>query len=105
MIDEAYLARVLEELIRKTVNEKLRPSEFAVGVVSSASPLKVKLSNELELPESALIAGDQFSEFTAETTDGLHTVKFDNRLKTGDKIRLLRNAGGQQYYIIGRLIS
>lgn len=103
MIDEAYLARVLEELIQKTVNEKIRPSEFMIGIVSSVSPLKVKISNDLELPESALIAGDQFAEVTMETTDGLHTVKYDNRLKTGDRVRMLKNTGGQQYYIIGRL--
>lgn len=105
MIDDAYFVRVLEELIQKTVSEKIRPAEFVVGVVSSAAPLKVKISNDLELPESALIVGDQFAEITMETTDGYHTVKYDNRLKTGDRVRLLKNTGGQQYYIIGRLIQ
>ena len=103
MIDEAYLARVLENLIQKTVSEKIRPSEFVIGVVSSVTPLKVKISNDLELPESVLIVGDQFDEVTMETTDGYHTVKYDNRLKAGVKVRLLKNTGGQQYYIIGRL--
>ena len=103
MIDEAYLARVLENLIQKTVNEKIRPSEFMIGIVSSVSPLKVKISNDLELPESALIIGDQFSKVVLETTDGHHTAKYDNRLKAGDKVRILKNTGGQQYYIIGRL--
>lgn len=103
MIDEAYLARVLENLIQKTVSEKIRPSEFVIGVVSSVTPLKVKISNDLELPESVLIVGDQFAEVTMETTDEYHTVKYDNRLKAGDKVRLLKNTGGQQYYIIGRI--
>lgn len=103
MIDEAYLARVLENLIQKTVSEKIRPSEFVIGVIRSVTPLKVKISNDLELPESVLIVGDQFAEVTMETTDGYHTVKYDNRLKAGDKVRLLKNTGGQQYYIIGRL--
>ena len=103
MIDEAYFARVLTELIQKTVSEKLRPSGFAVGVVSSTEPLRVKVSNDLELPESTLIAGDQFTEVTMTTTDGQHTVRYDNRLKVGDKVQLLMNTGGQKYYIIGRL--
>ena len=103
MIDEAYLVRVLGELVKKTVDEKIRPSGFAVGVVSSVSPLRVKLSNDLELPEQVLIAGDQFGAFTLETTDGRHTVSYDNSLKTGDRVRLLKNTGGQQYYIIGRV--
>ena len=103
MIDEAYLVEVLGELAKKTVSEKLRPAEFMVGTVSSTAPLKVKISNELELPETILMTGDQFRKVSVSTTDGEHTVTYDNSLKTGDKVRLLKNMGGQQYFIIGRV--
>ena len=78
MIDEAYLVSVLNELVKKTVNEQIRPSAFTIGIVTSTSPLKVKISADLELPASVLIVGDQFKKLSLPTTDGLHTVIYDN---------------------------
>lgn len=103
MIDEAYLTSVLNRLVEKRVKEKIRPSGLTVGIVTSVSPLSIKLSSDLgDIPAEALIVGDQFQKFTLTTTDGYHTAVYDNRLKVGDKVRLLSNTGGQQFYIIGR---
>lgn len=102
MIDEQYLVSVLNRLVQKTVNEKIRPSGFTIGTVTSTKPLRVRISPELELPSEALIVGDQFKTFTLTTSDGA-TAVYDNQLKNGDKVRLLSNTGGQQYFILGRV--
>lgn len=103
MIDEAYLVSVLNRLVQKTVKEKIRPSVFTVGEVISTNPLKIKISSNIELPSDVLIVGDQFKKQTLKTTDGLHSVVWDNTLQVGDKVRLLSGTGGQQYFVIGRL--
>lgn len=103
MIDEAYLVSVLERLVKKIVNEQVRPSGFTVGTVTATNPLKVKIAGDLELPESVLIPGDQFKKLSLSTSDGMHTVVFDNSLNTGDKVRLLSDTGGQKYFILGRV--
>lgn len=96
MIDEEYLVSVLERFVRKTVAEQVRPSGFTVGTVTSINPLKVKIANDLELPPAALIVGDGFKKLSMNTTDGRHTVEYDNTLKINDRVRLLSNTGGQQ---------
>lgn len=106
MIDENYLVRVIERLVEKTVEKRVRPAKLTIGTVVSAEPLSVKLSPELTLPEGALIVDDRFKkyEITTEEAEGhTHIVKLDNRLKEGDKVRLLGDTGGQRYYILGRV--
>lgn len=110
MIDEEFLVRVLNKLVQKTVNERIRPSAFEIGTVVNINPINIKISDDLTLPEEAIIIGDQFQKFKFTTShahvDGTshsHEIEWDNTLKIGDKVRMLRNTGGQQYFVIGRI--
>lgn len=107
MIDEQYLTRVLARLAEQTVERRVRPPALVTGVVESAAPLSVKLSDSITLPADALITDDRFRVLTFETTEGgdpahTHTITWDNSLKAGDRVRLISGTGGQVYYILGR---
>ena len=61
------------------------PTAFMYGSVLSAGPLRVWVDNRFEIGSEALV-----------------TMK-DTALAIGDKVVLLRNQGGQQYLILGRV--
>lgn len=109
MIDEQYLTRVIGKVAEQTVIKKMYPSGIVVGTITSMSPATVKISDEITIPAEALIIGDQFAkfEFTTESAGSsgyrhTHNIKWDNSLKVGDVVYMLRDTGGQTYYIFRR---
>lgn len=102
--------------------------ELAYGLVESASPLTIKVSQKLPLEEDDLILTDMVRDHTVDITvshqtneneanEGLmtdyklHSHTYSGRkkitlhygLKTGERVLLLREQGGQKYLVIGRL--
>ena len=116
--------------------------DIRYGTVSSTSPLKVKITNQLIIPQSLLVVPHHLTNYSVECTmsqseesisgeteksDGLknedkllseHTHKFtistgggeskqtiiiNNALKVGDRVALLRQRGGQSYFILDRI--
>ena len=82
------LTEFLQSIKRAAVEavEAGEPAAPFVGTVVSANPLMVRLNQRLTLPERRLLC-------LAEA--GL--------LQTGERVALLRFAGGQRYLVLGRL--
>lgn len=107
--------------------ENSQPCDLRVGTVVSTSPLKIRITQQLVLPESLLIVPQHLtdyrldvtvdwetesrtggyldSSFAAHTHDivGRKSVLIHGSLKSGDKVALLRKHGGQSYYILDRI--
>ena len=111
--------------------ENNKPCDLRYGSVVSTNPLKVQVTNQFVLPESSLIVPEHLTDYEVKiTTSGYGwvtdnrsggsgdaayashnhdinrsetTVKVHGALKVGDKVAILRQSGGQFYYILDRL--
>ena len=64
-----------------------QPTTIVFGSVTSVSPLKVRISQLLELPSASLIP----------------TSAVKNKLAVGDEVILIRQQGGQRYVVLDKL--
>lgn len=109
-----------------------KPCDLKYGTVISKTPLKVRITNQFIIPESMLIVPEYLTDYEIEVTiapeygwetiaksggsaeasfeshthDIYHTkkkIKIHGALKVGDKVALLRQAGGQHFFILDRL--
>ena len=90
--------------------EEKKPCNYVIGTVVTAKPLKIKLSDSdgLELTEEFLHLARNVTDFeTTVITDELikKKIKVHNALKKGDKVLMIRKAGGQDYIVIDRVVS
>ena len=107
--------------------ENNRMCDLQFGTVVSASPLKVKITELLTLPQSVLIVPEHLTDHTVDVTvnwntgnrsggsnaeafashnhgiSGKKTMTIHNALKVGDKVALIRKTGGQSYFILDRI--
>lgn len=101
--------------------------DLRYGTVVSTSPLRVKITGLLTLPESLLIVPQHLTDYSVGVTvnwttesksggsgessfsshshgiSGDKSITIHNALKTGDKVALLRKQGGQSYFILDRI--
>lgn len=85
-------ATSLTQLIKKIAKEERessKPCDIATGKVVSISPLKIKVSGKITLSGDFFISTETFSKKT---------------LRTGDKLVMIRRAGGQGYLILDRVV-
>ena len=107
---------MLEELkkVVKQTEEANVPARFLFGEVKKLSPLTVLVDNRFYLSPPALVVLKEMyghivpGHSTEVASNHSHGVmQFDSNiaeaLKVGDKGVLLRNYGGQEYLILGRL--
>lgn len=111
--------------------ENSKPCDVSYGTVISEKPLSIRITNELILPESVLIVPEHLTDYEVKiTTSGYgwitdkraggsgdpayeahdhdinqekKTVKVHGALKGGDKVALLRQSGGQFFFVLDRL--
>lgn len=79
---------MLSEKIKKLAslsNEAAVPTTIMFGEVQSLSPLQILVDNRFQIDGDMII------------------LPKDITLSNGDKAILLRNAGGQQFLVVGRL--
>ncbi|MBA1393555.1 DUF2577 domain-containing protein [Lactobacillus sp. XV13L] len=107
-----------------------RNSEYTdviFGLVTSVKPLKVQLSNSMVIDDSFLVLGKHIGKFklpgkatievkshgdqignvsgnrpTVSEKITFKEMEFDNSLKKGDKVTMIRMDGGQQFYLFER---
>jgi hypothetical protein len=121
------------KLIKQAALEAMengQPTDLRTGVVISTDPLKVQVSPLFILPESVLIVPRHLTDYTVNVSfnweteragahsnhvglvpdhshgvqsDGDRTLTIHNKLKVNDKVALLRQKGGQFYYILDRI--
>lgn len=104
-----------------------QPCDLRFGTVTCASPLKIRVTNQLILPESLLTVPQHLTNYSVEVdvdwmtelveggkdedafeehahpVTGKKKLKIYNALKVGDKVALLRKQGGQSYYVLDRM--
>ena len=110
--------------------ESTKPSDLRYGTVVSVSPLKVRVTAQFTIPESMLIVPESLTDHdvkvsalweTKNKAGGIgeesfashnhdiqlaqQTLTIHNALKVGDKVALLRQAGGQHFLILDRLVG
>lgn len=95
---------VIKEIVRATVDES-KPVAFCFGTVESASPLKIRLNQKLIVPDSFLILSEAVRDHeTKIVIDGqTKTIKVLKKLKTGEKVLMIRFDNGQKYYVVERV--
>ena len=98
----------LVRLIKKAAVDAVKagkPANVIIGVVTSASPLKVKISEKVEVSGALLICPQHLTnhQITLKDGDDTKTVQFMNALKKNEKVALLSNQGGQQFFILDRI--
>ena len=109
-----------------------KPCDLRYGTVISEKPLKVSITNQFIIPESILIVPEYLTDYEIEVTISPdydwntktrsggsgepafeshdHDIYFNRKkikihgaLKVGDKVVLIRQAGGQHFFILDRL--
>lgn len=104
----------LIEIIKQAAVEAVEASKPAVpieGEVVSESPLKIRVSQMQTLDSDFFVLTEAVKKHTAEVTVDWQTdsgarISGDKKLtvhglKKGDKVVLLRAAGGQKFYVLG----
>ena len=109
-----------------------KPCDLRYGTVISEKPLQVRVTNQFIIPESILIVPEYLTDYEIEVTVSQdydwatqnrsggagdpafashnHDIYFNRKkikihgaLKVGDKVAMIRQAGGQHFFIIDRL--
>jgi hypothetical protein len=117
----------IKQIVKNVLdNEKL--TEYTSGTVSSISPLKIKVNQKLELPESVLLLTFPVKELKINLS---HDHQYPNELptsttkievpkdtdytdfsevviveglKVGDKVTMLRVEKGQKYIVLSKVV-
>lgn len=116
------------KLIVSNMLENMKLTDYVFGEVTSISPLKIRLDQKLELPESVLILtfpvrelkinlahkhqylnGEATSITQIESPEDSDISNFNEviiveGLKIGDKVTLLRVEKGQKYIVLSKVV-
>lgn len=107
--------------------EASKPLNVVYGTVISPKPLKIKIDQKITLTEEFLTLTRNVTDYETEVTvewttedrsggggdasfashnhevKGKKKIKVHNALKTGEKVILLREQGGQNYIVLDRV--
>ena len=107
LVSDSNIIQLIKRAAVEAV-EAAKPCDYRIGTVISASPLKIKVSQTMEIEESFLHLSRNVTDFQTEITIDTgtkQTCTVHNALKKGDKVLMLRKAGGQRYAVIDRVVS
>lgn len=100
------LAQRIQLIVQNTVRG-MKLADVSFGTVSKIAPLEVELEQTM-LPLSAenLILTDSVKKRTEHIADDVkrETVEVQHDLKTGDKVVMMREAGGQRYVVLSKVV-
>ena len=102
------LVQVIKQAAVEAV-EASKPARFVYGTVKKAAPLAIALDQKITLTSEFLILSRNVTDYTVDVTieTELSTEKgkitVHNSLKAGDKVIMLRDAGGQSFYVLDKL--
>lgn len=95
------LNQAIQSIIKDTL-ESQKLTNICYGKVSSISPVSVRLDNDILLTQRFLIVPEHLIEKTIIFDDTEYVTQ--PGLAVGEKVALLRNSGGQSYYILDRVV-
>lgn len=77
-------------------------ADIVFGTVTSTSPLKIQISNQMTLGEEFLNLSENVTDHKVKMKidDETKTVEILNGLKAGDGVTMIRQDGGQQFYVL-----
>ena len=85
-------------------------ADLAFGKVTSVSPLKIRISDQIELDDDFLTLGRNVTKHTVKNVtyqdDGAkvtHDITIDGTLKAGEAVVMFRRDGGQSFYVLDRI--
>lgn len=84
-----------------------KPTTFMFGTVTNVNPLKVNVEQRMVLDKHSLILSENVTDHDVSmmVDDERKTYRIYNALKTGEKVVLLRQQGGQKFIILDRVIT
>lgn len=102
----------MTQLIKQIAAEAVaagKPCDIVTGTVVSVKPLKIKVSQKLAPSEEFLLLGRNVSDYETEITlpgsAGKSKVTIHNAMKKGDTAVMIRQAGGQRYLVIDKVVG
>ena len=102
----ANLVQLIKRIAVDAVNAG-KPCNYRTGIVIQENPLHIKVSNSLVLEEEFLHLARNVTDYEMEIKlDG--TVKrcqVKNGLKKGERVLMIRKAGGQEFAVIDRVVG
>ena len=77
-------------------------SDIVFGTVINTSPLKIQISNQMVLTDAFLNLSREVTDYwiKVEIDGEKKKVKVLNALKGGDGVTMIRQDGGQQFYVL-----
>lgn len=108
---------LIKEAVKQTV-EAEKMADVTVGVVVLGNPLRIQIEQKLILGKGQLVVAERLTdrfEYATEVEYGFEDIKDKSKyearrkfavyggLRVGDKVILVRKAGGQKYYVIDRV--
>ncbi|NBD24317.1 DUF2577 domain-containing protein [Paenibacillus glycinis] len=87
--------------ITKGYLASVKLADVQYGTVSRLDPLEVSVNERLALPEDFLVVPEHMTAF--KVTVGAQEVEIRTGLAVGDRVVLIREQGGLNYVIAGRL--
>lgn len=99
----------LLQIIKKAAVEAVEasnPAKVMYGTVVAISPLNIRIEQRFTIPEAFLTLTKNVRDYKTKITvnggtEQEYTVK--NGLKTGDRVMLLREQGGQNYIVLDKI--
>lgn len=99
-------------------NEAGKPVNVLYGTVTRERPLEITVNQQKILDADDLVVCGSLADYEIETEvhwpvtggeggsiTGIRKVKINNRLRTGEKVVLFRQQGGQRYIVIDRVVA
>jgi hypothetical protein len=83
-----------------------KPCDLRYGKVVSTDPLSIQVTNQFVLKKSMLIVPKHLTNYKVKVQPeggAEYELTIKNKLRTGDKVVLLRQAGGQFYLVLDKL--
>jgi hypothetical protein len=80
-------------------------ADMLFGTVIQQSPLEIMISDKITLTAQFLIVGKNVTDYVQNyTINGKQqSVRIINHLENGDRVALIRMAGGQRFYVLEKL--
>lgn len=106
--DYSEFLKVIKQAAVEAV-EAGNPAAICYGQVTSASPLKILVDQKMTLGSAQLVVPQHLTDYEMDmklkSGGTKQTYVFYGSLKTGDKVLLVREQGGQKYIVMDRMVK
>ena len=97
------------QLIKRAAMEAVnasKPCSYCTGIVTAENPLEIKISQSVTIDADFIDIPERMTDYNTRIVIGgiTHECVVKNCLKTGDRVLLLRKAGGQRFAVIDRVV-